>query len=40
MLGEALFRKAYLVDVDVQTISGKPSLYKILAVTDSFDRDD
>jgi hypothetical protein len=40
MLGEALFRKAYVVDVDVQTISGKPSLYKILAVTESFDRDD
>lgn len=40
MLGEALFRKAYVVDVDVQTISGRPSLYKILAVTESFDRED
>lgn len=40
MLGEALFRKAYVVDVDVQTINGKPSLYKIIAVTESFDRED
>lgn len=40
MLGEALFRKAYVVDVDVQTISGKPNLYKILSVIDSFDRED
>lgn len=40
MLGEALFRKAYVVDVEVQTISGKPSLYKILAVSESFDRED
>lgn len=40
MLGEALFRKAYVVDVDVQTINGRPNLYKILAVTGSFERED
>lgn len=40
MLGEALFRKAYVVDVDVQTISDRPKLYRILRVIDSFDRDD
>lgn len=38
-LDEALFRKAYVVDVEVQTIDGRPRLYKILEVTDSFDRD-
>jgi hypothetical protein len=39
MLGEALFTKAYVVDVDVQTINGKPSLYRILDVKESIDRD-
>ncbi|MFT8944404.1 MAG: hypothetical protein ABF931_09470 [Acetobacter pasteurianus] len=38
MLKEALFKKAYVVDVRVQTIEGKPSLYTILRVSDSFDR--
>lgn len=38
MLQEALFKKAYVVDVRVQTIEGKPSLYTILRVSDSFDR--
>lgn len=39
MLNEALFRKAYVVDVDVQTINGRPRLYRIIEVTDSLDRD-
>lgn len=39
MLGEALFRKAYLVDVNVETLSGKPTIYTVLRVLESFDRD-
>lgn len=39
-LGEALFKKAYVVDVDVQTVDDRPKLYRILEVTDSFDRED
>jgi hypothetical protein len=39
MLGEALFRKAYVVDVNVETIAGKPTLYTILRVIESFDRE-
>ncbi len=40
MLGEALFRKACVVDVDVQTINSRPNLYKILSVMESFQRED
>ncbi len=40
VLTEALFRKAYLVDVDVQEIEGKPFLYTVLEVHESFDRED
>lgn len=39
MLNEALFRKAYIVDVDVQTINGRPRLYRIMEVTDTLDRE-
>lgn len=39
MLNEALFRKAYVVDVDVQTINDRPRLYRIIDVTDSLDRE-
>lgn len=39
MLNEALFRKAYIVDVDVQTINRRPRLYRIIEVTDSLDRE-
>lgn len=34
------FNYAYIVDVDVQTIDGKPKLYKILALHDIVDLDD
>lgn len=37
-LQEPLFQKVYDVDVDVQTVDGKPMLYRILKVHDSFDR--
>lgn len=40
MLSEALFQKAYVVDVDVQTIGNEPRLYKILRLIESFDRDE
>ena len=40
MLGDPLFRKLYVVDVDVQSIDGRPRLYRILHVESSFDRDD
>jgi hypothetical protein len=33
-----LFRKANIVNVEVQTINGRPRFYKILDVTGSFDR--
>jgi len=34
------FKQAYVVDVLVETIGGKPALYKIVALHESFDRDD
>ena len=37
-LQEPLFQKVYDVDVDVQTVDGKPMLYRILKVHDSFNR--
>lgn len=37
-LQEPLFQKVYDVDVDVQTVDGKPMLYRILKVHESFDR--
>lgn len=40
MLDEALFRFAYVVDVDVQTIGDKPRLYKILQVHDRIEREE
>lgn len=39
ILSDAIFKKAYVVDVDVHTIQGKPYLYKILDVFESFDRE-
>lgn len=36
---ENLFNLAYLVDVDVETIDGKPKLYKIIALHDTYSRD-
>jgi hypothetical protein len=32
------FQRAFIVDVDVRTADGKPALYKILALKDSFDK--
>lgn len=40
MLGEALFRRAYVVDVEVQTRQGQPTLYTILRLLESLDRDE
>jgi hypothetical protein len=40
MLKGEVFHLVYVVDVDVQTVSGKPALYKILAVHDSFSKED
>ncbi len=40
MLGEALFRFAYVADVDVQTIGGQPRLYRVLEVHDRVERED
>jgi len=34
------FKEAYVVDVIVETIKGKPALYKIIAVHEKFQRDD
>jgi hypothetical protein len=34
------FRVAYVVDVMVETINGRPALYKITALHEKFDRDD
>lgn len=39
LLHEPLFTKAYVVDVEVQTIGDQPKLYKILRVIESFDKD-
>ncbi len=38
MLDEALFRKIYVVDVSVETVGGRPRLYKILKLHDSMGR--
>ena len=35
---ENVFKKLYVVDVDVSEVDGKPVLYRVLAVKDSFDR--
>jgi hypothetical protein len=32
------FQRVFVVDVDVKTVDGKPALYKVLALKDSFDR--
>lgn len=40
MMEDALFRRAYVVDVDVQTVGGLPTLYTILSVHDTVDRPD
>lgn len=37
-LPENPFQQAYLVDVEVRTVDGKPALYKILNLKDSIDR--
>jgi hypothetical protein len=34
------FRKFYIVDVDVTEVGGRPVLYRILEVKDTFDRED
>jgi hypothetical protein len=39
MMEDALFKRAYVVDVEVQTIGGVPSLYTILRVIETLDRD-
>jgi hypothetical protein len=38
MLSDALFTKGYIVDVEVQTMQGRPGVYKILAVHGAVDR--
>ena len=35
---ENIFRRAYVVDVVVETIQGKPALYKVLALHESIER--
>lgn len=40
MFEDPLFTLAYVVDVDVQSINGKPALYTILTIHESFPRDD
>lgn len=40
MLSDKLFKKAYIVDVEVHTINNRPKVYKILDVHEAFDRDD
>lgn len=37
-LPENPFQQAFLVDVDVKTVDGKPALYKILNLKDSFEK--
>ena len=32
------FQRVFVVDVEVKTVDGKPALYKVLALKDSFDR--
>jgi len=39
MMEDALFKRAYVVDVKVETVSGNPALYTILNVIESMDRD-
>lgn len=39
MLGEALFTRAYVVDVRAETVRGKVMLYTILALQESFERE-
>jgi hypothetical protein len=34
------FKAAYVVDVVVGTINGKPSLYTVIAVHDAFEREE
>ena len=34
------FRKLFIVDVDVTEVGGKPVLYKVLEVKDSFEREE
>ena len=34
------FQKGFIVDVDVETVRGKPKLYRVLAVHDGLDLDD
>jgi hypothetical protein len=32
------FQRAFIVDVEVKTVGGKPALYKVLALKDTFDK--
>ncbi|MBI2240786.1 MAG: hypothetical protein HYU59_08290 [Magnetospirillum gryphiswaldense] len=38
MIGDRVFQLAFIVDVEVQTISGKPAVYKVLNVHESFEK--
>ena len=40
MLRDRLFKMAYIVDVDVQTVGEQPLAYRILRVVDSFSREE
>lgn len=40
MLEGAIFRQVYVVDVEVATVAGKPTVYKILRFHERFPRDD
>lgn len=40
MLGEALFTRDYVVDVEVQTREGRPTLYTIQRLIDGFEREE
>ncbi|CAA7614876.1 hypothetical protein [Magnetospirillum sp. SS-4] len=38
MISDRLFQLAFIVDVDVQTINGKPATYKVLNVHETFEK--
>ena len=40
MMGEALFRKAYIVDVEIHTVNDEPKLYKVIKVTGTINLDE
>lgn len=37
---ESMFKLAYVVDIDVETINGKPKIYKVINLHETFPRED